>query len=106
MLDEVVGGDEGQDMGLETFQFFVVADPDDGVLDRAVPALCLGIGPWMVRLDEPVLDAATAEDWDGVPQAAQHVVQWQHSLLPEGRHDGLLGLRQHRARRRLRPHGA
>ena len=39
VLGEVVGGDEGQDMGLQAVQIVVVEDLDCGVLDRAVHSL-------------------------------------------------------------------
>ena len=56
-LGEVVGGDEGQDMSLQAFQVVVVVDLDRGVLDRAVHPLGLAIGPRVVGLGQPVLDA-------------------------------------------------
>jgi len=34
-----VGGDEGQDISLETLKVVVVEDLDGGVLDRSVPSI-------------------------------------------------------------------
>jgi hypothetical protein len=56
-----LGGDEGQDMGLEAFQIVVVEDLDRGVLDGAVHALGLAVGPRVIGLGEPVLDAVIAQ---------------------------------------------
>jgi hypothetical protein len=53
---------------------------------------------------EAAVQCATAEVGDGIPQATAHVVQRQQRLLAEGHDNGLLGGRQHRALRRLRPH--
>ena len=57
MFGEVVGGDEGQDMGLEAFQIVVMVDLDRGVLDRAVHPLGLAVGPRVIGLGQSVLDA-------------------------------------------------
>ena len=61
MLGEVVGGDEGQDAGLQALQVVVVVDRHRGVLDRAVHALGLAIGPRVAWLGEPVLDAVVGQ---------------------------------------------
>src|SRR3546814_12558946 len=53
---------------------------------------------------QAAVQGAAAEVGDGVPQAAQHVVQWKQRLLAEGNHDGFLAPRQHRALRRIRTH--
>ena len=53
---------------------------------------------------EATVQGAPAEIGNGIPQAAQHVVQRQQRLLAERHHDGFLGWRQHRALRSLRPH--
>jgi hypothetical protein len=55
---------------------------------------------------EAAMQGATAEVGDGVPQAAQHVVQRQQCFLPERHHNGFLGRRQYRAPGRLGPIGA
>jgi hypothetical protein len=52
------------------------------------------------------VQSATAEVGDGVPLAAQHIVQGQHGFPPEGHDNGLFGLRQHRAFRASSPIGA
>ena len=62
MLGEVVGGDEGQDVGLEAFQVVVVVDLDCGVLDRAVHPFGLAVGPRVIGLGQPVLDAMLDAD--------------------------------------------
>src|SRR3984957_1857172 len=43
VLGEVVGGDEGQDMGLQAVQIVVVEDLDCGVLDGAVHSFDLAV---------------------------------------------------------------
>src|ERR1700722_2752189 len=48
VLGEVVGGGEGQDMGLQAVQIVVVEDC--GVLDRAVHSLGLAVGPRVIGL--------------------------------------------------------
>src|SRR3954447_14800933 len=70
VLGEVVGGDEGEDMGLEAFQVFVVERLYGRVVDGPVHALGLAIGPGVVRLGEPMLDAvlpANAVEHVGAP---------------------------------------
>jgi hypothetical protein len=62
MLGEVVGADEGQNMGLEGIEVWIVEDLDSGVLDGAVHALSLTIGPGVVWLGQPVLDAVLLAD--------------------------------------------
>jgi len=57
MFGEVVGGDEGQDMGFQAFQIVIVVDLDGGVLDGAVHPLNLAIRPRMVGFGQPMLDA-------------------------------------------------
>ena len=71
--------------------------------------LALGLGlfdrqPGDAVALEAALQGAPAEVGDGIPQAAQHVVQRQQRLLAEGHHDGFLGRRQHRALGNLRAH--
>ena len=56
MFGEVVSSDEGQDMGLETFQVVIMVDLDGGVLDGSVHPLGLTICPRMVGFGEPMLD--------------------------------------------------
>lgn len=62
MLSEVVGREEGEDMRLEALDIGVVEQLDGRILDGAVHAFGLGVGPWMVRLGEPVLDAVLDTD--------------------------------------------
>jgi hypothetical protein len=62
VLGEVVGGDEGQDMGLQAMQIVVVEDLDCGVLDGAVHSLGLSVGPRVIGLGQPVLDAVLHAD--------------------------------------------
>ena len=57
VLGEVGCVDEGQEMGLQAFQIVVVEDLDRGVLGRAVHPLGLAIGPGVIGLGQPVLDA-------------------------------------------------
>ena len=57
MLCEVVGCDEGQDMGLKAFQAIVVEDLHRGFLDGSVHSLSLAICPGVIGLSEPMLDA-------------------------------------------------
>lgn len=57
MFCEVVGGDEGQDAGLEAFQVVVVAGFDGSIRDGAVYAFGQTVGPGVVRFGQPVLDA-------------------------------------------------
>ena len=104
VLGEVVGGDEGQHMGLEGLEVRIVEGFDGGFLDRAVHALGLSVGPRVVRLGEPVLDAVLAADAledvaaaVAVGHAASvpgllgegHAVVGQHRVNPirERRHD-------------------
>src|SRR5215204_767551 len=62
VLGEVVGGHEGEDVGLEAFQLLVVEGLHGGVLDGPVHALGLAVGPGMVGFGEPVLDAVLPAD--------------------------------------------
>ena len=62
VLGEVVGSDEGPDMGLETFHIIIVVDLDGGVFDSAVHPLGLAIRPRRARLGQPVLDAVCNTD--------------------------------------------
>ncbi len=57
MLSEVVGRDEGEDVRLKVLDIGVVEQLDGRILDGSVHAFGLAVGPWMVRLGEPVLDA-------------------------------------------------
>jgi hypothetical protein len=57
MLCEVIGCDEGQDMGLKAFQAIVVEDLHRGYLDGSVHSLSLAICPGVIGLSEPMLDA-------------------------------------------------
>src|SRR5215210_8897933 len=57
VLGEVAGPDEGEDMRLQRLEARVVEGLDGGLLDGAVHPFCLTVGPRMVRLGEPVLDA-------------------------------------------------
>jgi hypothetical protein len=61
-LAELVGGHEGEDVGLEAFQVLVVEGLHGGVLDGPVHALGLAIGPRIVGFGEPVLDAVLPAD--------------------------------------------
>jgi hypothetical protein len=45
---------------------------------------------------EATVQGAPAEIGNGIPQAAQHVVQREQRLLAERHHDGFLSLRPHR----------
>lgn len=67
VLGEVVGGHEGQDVGLEAFEIVIVIDFDDRLLDGAAHPLGLAIGPWMIRLGRPMFD--TVDDADPVEDA-------------------------------------
>lgn len=62
VLGEVVGGDEGQAMGLQAFQIVVVVGLDRGVLDGAVHSLRLTVGPRVIGLGQPVLDVVGDAD--------------------------------------------
>lgn len=62
VLGEIVGGDEGQNMGLQAVQFVLVLDLDRSVLARAVHSLGLAIGPSIVMLGKRVLDVAVGAD--------------------------------------------
>ena len=55
-LGEVVGIEEGCEMRSQLVVAVVVIAPDGGVLERAVHALDLTVGPWVVRLGEAMLD--------------------------------------------------
>lgn len=79
MLGEVVGGDEGENVGLEAIEGIVVKGFDRGVFDRSVHALGLTIGPWMVGLGEPVLDIVLAAD--AVEAVATNSGRWSVSIL-------------------------
>lgn len=68
---EIVGCDEVAEMGLELIMAFVVIPFDGGVLDGSVHPLDLTVGPRMVGLGQPVVDAmAPAGPVEGM--AAQH----------------------------------
>lgn len=54
---EVVGGDEVVEMAAELVVAVVVVALDGRVLDRAVHPFDLTVGPRMVRLGQPMLDA-------------------------------------------------
>ena len=62
VFGEIVGGDEGQDMGLQAFQVVIMVGLHRGVLDRAIHPLGLTVGPWVVGLDQPVLDVVFEAD--------------------------------------------
>jgi hypothetical protein len=55
-LGEVVGLDEVGEMAAELVMVVVVEPPDGGVLDGAVHALDLAVGPRMLWLGQPVVD--------------------------------------------------
>src|SRR5215217_7180729 len=62
VLGEVVGPHEGEDMRLQRLEAGVVEGLDGGLLDGAVHPLRLTIGPRVVGLGQPVLDAVLAAD--------------------------------------------
>ena len=62
MFGEVVGLDEGQDVGPESLEVGVMEGLDGGFLDGAVHPLGLAVGPGMIGLGELVLDAVLAAD--------------------------------------------
>ena len=62
MLGEVVGRDEGEDMRFEALDIGVVEQLDGRVLDGAIHAFGLAVGPRMIRLGEPVFDAVLDAD--------------------------------------------
>ncbi len=62
MLGEVVGCDEGEDVRFEALDIRVVEQFEGRVLDGAVHAFGLAVGPRMIRLGEPVLDAVLDAD--------------------------------------------
>lgn len=57
MLGKVVGGDEGQDMGFQGFQVFIMER-----LDGAVHALGLAIGLRMIGLGQAIFDVVLSAD--------------------------------------------
>jgi hypothetical protein len=57
VFGEVVRGNEAEHMSLETIQVIVMERSDSCFLDRSVHPLGLAVGPGMVRLCQPVLDA-------------------------------------------------
>ena len=59
---EVVGCEEVAQVGAQLGVAVVVVALDGGVLDRAVHAFDLSIGPRMVRLGQPVLDLVRRAD--------------------------------------------
>ena len=74
-MREVVGGQEVGEMGSEMIVACVMEPFDRRVLDGAVHPLDLAVGPWVVGLGQPVLDAVLLADHvearrprvDGVP---------------------------------------
>ena len=62
VLGEVVGGDEGQDVGAQGCRVVVVVDLDGRLLDRAIHPLGLAVGPGVVGLGQSVLDAVGDAD--------------------------------------------
>ena len=58
--DEVVGVHEGGEVSSQTVVAFIVIATDGGVLQGAVHAFDLAIGPWVVGLCQAVLDAMHA----------------------------------------------
>ena len=62
MLCKVVGGHEGEHVGLQTFEAWVVEDLDGRLFDRPVRSLGLAVRPRVVRLCQPVLDTVLGAD--------------------------------------------
>ena len=62
MLAEIIGLDEGQDVGLEGLKVRIVEGLDGGLLDGAVHPFGLAVGPGMIGFGELVLDAVLAAD--------------------------------------------
>ena len=62
MLCKVVGGHEGEDVSLQTFEAWVVEDLDGRLFDRPVRSLGLAVRPRVVRLCQPVLDTVLGAD--------------------------------------------
>ena len=62
MLCKVVGGHEGEDVSLQTFEAWVVEDLDGRLFDGPVHSLGLTIRPRVIRLCQPVLDAVLGTD--------------------------------------------
>jgi hypothetical protein len=54
---------------------------------------------------QAAMECAAAELWDGVPDAAHDVIEWQQGAAPELDDDGLLGLSEYGAARLAWPHG-
>ena len=59
-MGEVVGIEEVGQMAAKLFVAVVVIPFDRGILDRAVHAFDLAIGPWMVWLGQAMLDTVQA----------------------------------------------
>jgi hypothetical protein len=57
-------------MRLEALDFWVVEQLDGRILDGAVRAFGLAVGPRMIRLGEPVFDADAVENMRGKKPAA------------------------------------
>src|SRR3712207_8472940 len=77
VLGKVVGGDERQDVRLESIEIRVVEGLDGGVLDGAVHPLGLAVRPGVVGLGELVLDAvlaARSEEHTSELQSRQYLV--------------------------------
>ncbi len=66
-------------MGLEALQVLVVERLHGGVLDGPVHPFGLAVGPGMVRLDEPVLDAVLPTD--AVEHVAAQAGGWSGAVL-------------------------
>lgn len=66
-LGEVVGIEEGHEVGLELVMAFVVVSADGGLLEGSVNALDLPVGPGMIGFCEAMLGAVRDAD------AIQHV---------------------------------
>jgi hypothetical protein len=57
VLGEVVGGDEAEHVSLEAFEVVVVEHPDGCFLHSSVHAFGLTVGPGVIRLRQPMLNA-------------------------------------------------
>ena len=74
VFGEVVGCDERQDVGMQGCGGFVVERLAGDVLDGAVHAFGLAVGPGVVRLGQPVLDSVLIA----------HAVEWVAHVVPLG----------------------